>query len=85
MNLVVSKIPTEWKKVGIQLGVPTEQLQAIERDNPRDCSNCWIPMFSQWREGTSPCTWAEVLQALESRSVDKPAIANEVRQWLESQ
>ena len=83
MNDVVSKIPAQWRAVGIQLGVPSCTLDSIQHQNagkPQACYESFETVLSTWKQNQyKPYTWTTIIDALETPSVGQVALAEVLR------
>ena len=68
---------TAWHNLGIQLGVPVDELREIERNYPRDISRCRSEMLSYWFHNAKEQSWNVIADALEK--IDHRKLANEIR------
>jgi len=79
-NLVAAKIPSKWKKFGIQLDLPYEELETYPS---HDCEECFNKVFSTWKRNGSPrYSWEMVIDVLESPSVNAKELAQRIRKLL---
>ena len=79
LNKVASKAKDKWKIVGIQLEIGQDHLDTIRHSNPIEC---YSEIFKLWKnKGTLPFTWATILEALRSPSVEENTLANNVEAW----
>ena len=82
MNYVASKIPSKWRSVGIQLGLPVSTLDSIQRENagkPHACLDSFEQVFTTWeKQGRSSYTWNTMIDALRKPAVGEGALANEL-------
>ena len=79
------EVRAKWYDVGVQLRMTTHDLDAIQTQyqNSPDMPNvCLRQMLSVWltKEVPSPPTWQRVVEALSSPTVDKPRLAQRIRQ-----
>ena len=81
-NDVVSKIPAKWRAVGVQLGLSSDTLDSVQRDNgwkPHTSQDSFERVFSIWKQqGPSPCTWETIVDTLRTPSVGEVALAEEI-------
>lgn len=68
----------KWYDIGIQLHLPTEELDAIKYDS-KDVNECFRNMLVKWRSKThlSP-TWRALIAALKAPAVDERVLAEEL-------
>ena len=62
-----------WYRLGVQLGIPDNELDVIELNYPRDAEMCQSKMFSAWLRSESAPTYEKVVKALVA--VDKTSLA----------
>ena len=77
MNNVAAIIPTEWRTIGIQLGLEPAQLHAIAVNNPSNSSQCFMAVFEMWRKHDTrpPFQWSTLIEALQAPSVNQIRLA----------
>ena len=76
-----------WFSVGVQLKVPLADLRSIRADFRDKSSDCLLEMLSVWlsRTDPSPPSWQRVVDALCSRAINKPLVAERIRKTYLSQ
>ena len=80
LNEVAAEIPTLWREVGMELGLKPHQLDCIETEQNRNQVQCFGAVFRRWREQqTTPCTWATIIQALQTKAVSQHKLAQELK------
>ena len=47
-------VRAKWYEIGLQLGLRSGDLDAIQRDNPTDCSASCREMLKRWLAGVNP-------------------------------
>ncbi len=78
---VVAEIPDLWEEVGIQLRVPYNDMSAYHEKNPT--KKMFIYVLVTWRERrTSEYSWANLIKALRSPSVNQVRLADELTKKL---
>ena len=85
MNEVAAKIPNKWRDVGLQLGVDHSVLEGIGSISPGDINRCYSNIFTRWKNQNSttyPYTWSTIVRALESATVGKKRLADEIKNKL---
>ena len=85
MNEVAAKIPSKWRDIGLQLGVDQDVLEGIAHIGQGDTNLCYINVFTRWKNHnlrTHPYTWLTVVQALQTASVGKERLADEIANKL---
>ena len=84
LNRVAAEIPAKWKQVGVQLRIKIGSLENIPI-NYQDGILRYTEVFELWRRcGSSPYTWATIIDALREPSIEEMALANNVQQWVEN-
>ena len=68
-QLVTPHYATEWREIGILLGLPNERLKIIKADNPRDIKRCCNQMFQAWLQTDTSASWEKLFAAIESDAV----------------
>ena len=81
MNLCGSRIPQEWKAIGIQLGIPQCELNTIDA-NVRTVGAAISDMFARWQEMDTDPTWRKLLKALRTDHVKQHVLAYEIQKQL---
>ena len=70
----------KWQVLGLQLNIPTYQLNTIQKSTP---ILCFVEVFDIWkRKSDPPFTWATIVEALRSPIVSKNKLAKEIEDWL---
>ena len=85
MNEVAAKIPSKWRDMGLQLGVDQDVLEGIASISPGDINRCYSNVFTRWKNQNSttyPYTWSTIVRALESATVGKKRLADEIKNKL---
>ena len=78
-NRVAAVIPNKWKKVAIQLELSEGEIKAIQTDE-KESFDQFIAVMYRWKQSLSkPFTWATLVSALESPSVNENRLAHELR------
>ena len=78
MDEVAAKTPTKWMVLGIQLGLETAHLQALDHQHRGKYEIIFADIFDYWikNSGVKPVTWSTMIEALKARSVDEIALAH---------
>ena len=64
INRYTKKYATNWKDIGIELGLKLEDLAIIEKDHPLHCVSCFQSMIDKWLNSTVDATWKDLEVAL---------------------
>ena len=69
-NIVVPRVSSNWKTIGLNLDIEDCRLSAIEKSKYYQTDACCTEMFSMWlslapHTGSQPLTWRSVLSAIE--------------------
>ena len=69
-NIVVPRVSSKWKTIGLNLNIKDCRLSAIEKSKHYQTDACCTEMFSMWlslapHTGSLPLTWRSVLSAIE--------------------
>ena len=69
-NIVVPRVSSNWKTIGLNLDIKDCRLSAIEKSKHYQTDACCTEMFSIWlslepHTGSLPLTWRSVLSAIE--------------------
>ena len=78
-NRVAAVIPDKWKKVAIQLELSQGEIKAIQKDEEESFDQFMAVMYQWERSLRKPYTWATLVSALESPSVNENRLAHELR------
>ena len=62
-----------WYRLGVQLGIPDDELDVIEQNYPRDAKMCQSKMFGVWLRNETAPTYEKMVKALVA--VDKTSLA----------
>ena len=87
MNEVAAEIPSNWRNVGLQLGLDQGVLDGIALISPGDTDHCYRNVFTRWKKQNStthPHTWSTIVQALESPAVGERRLAEKIMWELSS-
>jgi len=87
MNEVAAKIPSNWRDVGLQLGVDHGVLEGIATISLGDTNHCYANVFTRWKNQNStthPYTWLTIVQALQSPAVGERRLADKIMSELSS-
>ena len=72
-------VSNKWYNLGVQLQVPIESLNCIEKEN-RQMTDCLIEMLVTWLKTTNPPpTWNILTGALKSLPVGEKLLAQQLR------
>ena len=77
-------IKSEWKELGLELGLYADTLDTIDYNNPRDARGCLTDMLLKWLQGfdgvldNGGSTWASLANAL--KNID-PAVAEHISEF----
>ncbi len=81
-NEVVAAIPDLWQEVGLQLDVPYNDMSGYHERNPTT-ARMFTYVLVNWRERrTSEYSWANLIKALRSPSVNQVRLADELTKKL---
>ena len=77
-NRVAAIIPHQWQKVAVQLELSRGEIRAIQKEE--DDSFCrFMAVMDRWETSLSkPFTWATLVTALQSLSVNETRLAEEL-------
>ena len=77
-NRVAAVIPDKWKKVAVQLELSRGEIRAIQKDED-DSFDRFMAVMDHWKQSLSkPFTWATLVSALQSPSVNETRLADEL-------
>ncbi|XP_064407175.1 uncharacterized protein LOC135351907 isoform X2 [Halichondria panicea] len=72
-----------WRPLGEQLGVNEGTLDAIKRDCPNECDDCFTKLLEQWLTGSTPApTLGALIHALKSPVISRGDIAQQMESKL---
>ena len=82
VKTALSDIVDEWRDLGAVLGFSHSDVQAIERNNPRDVKNCLKEVVDKWFKSGKP-SWKVLCEALRHPLVKRIDIASKIeREYL---
>ena len=77
-NRVAAVVPHQWKKVAVQLELGRGEIKAIQKDED-DSFDRFMAVMDKWKTSLSkPFTWATLVTALRSPSVNEHGLADEL-------
>ncbi|XP_064406199.1 uncharacterized protein LOC135350985 isoform X4 [Halichondria panicea] len=72
-----------WRPLGEQLGVNEGTLDAIKRDCPNECDDCFTKLLEQWLTGSTPApTLGALIHALKSPVISRGDITQQMESKL---
>ena len=86
MRIVAPRTPNKWMQIGLQLGLPHCQLQALDYQYRGDSQKIFAGIFA-YREkqpGDEPMTWLTVINVLRAQGIDELTLAHELETMLPS-
>ena len=66
---ITPQYAADWKVIGIVLGLPSGELQAIEAGWPMNVKWCCNQMLEKWLEVDPTASWGKLLAVIESPAV----------------
>ena len=80
LDKVAARARDKWRKMGVQLNIPTDQLKSMTATDP---IVCYANVFNWWqRNGSPPYTWATIIDALRASMVGEVQLACELEEWI---
>ena len=80
LNKVAARARDKWRNMGLQLNIPTDQLNSMTATDP---ISCYADVFNWWqRNGSPPYTWATIIDALRASKVGEVQLACELEEWI---
>jgi len=64
LNFVIPQHASQWKEIGLQLGLSTGSLEAIEIAFPTNCNWCCERMLQKWLEVDINATWKQLFNSI---------------------
>ena len=64
LNFVIPQHASQWKEIGLQLGLQSGMLEAIETAFPTNCNWCCERMLQKWLEVTIDATWKQLFDSV---------------------
>ena len=55
---------SDWKKLGIYLGIPAHVLRTIAEDHPGNAGMCKVAMVETWLHTNPSAMWKDVMEAV---------------------
>ena len=71
---------SKWYDVGLELGVPVDELDRIQRDHGCETKDCHREMLKSWLKGAVNTTVAALVEALSSDVVGESALARKLEE-----
>ena len=72
-------VNTEWKYLGMELGIDYHVLQEIEKKYPNNTKECMAETVNEWlKTGSSTLSWETLCKALHSKIVANPVLAETI-------
>ena len=70
-NILLKELSTRvsaiWEDIGLCLGLSTDSLDIIKKDNPGDSKSCFREMIKiWWRRVDPPPSWSAIIEAVET-------------------
>ena len=86
MRMVAPRTPNKWMQIGIQLGLPYNQLEALECQYRGDSQKIFAGIFAYLEKQPvdEPMTWLTVIDVLRAQGIDELALAHELETMLSS-
>ena len=66
---VTPQYASDWREIGIELGLNDAKLRSIRKDNPHSVKDCCNTMFSEWLRIDTTASWKKLSAAIESPAV----------------
>ena len=82
MEIVASKIPDKWRKVGVSLGISASVLNGIDQHRRGDPDVCFSDVFTYWQSHStpqSPANWATIVEVLRSNNVGEETLSDTIK------
>ena len=80
LDALQQKVACKWKTLGVFLKIPTGRLDNIEAKH-HDPEDCLREMLQVWlKQMHTPPTWASIINALDSDSLEEQRLAKELRE-----
>lgn len=64
LNFVIPQHASQWKEIGLLLGVPTGSLEGIETVFPTNCDWCCERMLQKWLEVDINASWKQLFDSI---------------------
>ena len=85
LEQVAVKVSANWRMLGIKLGIETNKLDEITKQNNDRGVHCLERVMVLWKhKADPPYTWATVIDALKSSIVEEKSVAEDVEMWLKN-
>ena len=79
-NYIRDRVATDWYDLGVQLGIPYQQLNIIQINNPGNIQMCCTRMFQHWLQVDTTANWNKLIKALED--INHNALAETIRKEI---
>jgi len=82
-NHIVPGIADKWKDLGVQLLNPRDnELDIIEKNNPRDVMECCKCMLQKWLRANPDANWDDLIASLRCPCIQLNYLADQIEQKL---
>ena len=84
-ELMGSKIPSKWKRVGVALGLSQSRIEAIDNHRRGEPFECFSDVFKYWQSESTPdqpANWACLIKMLRSNTVGEETLAEHIQNTL---
>ena len=79
---ITPQYAADWKVIGILLGLPSGELEAIEAGYPKNVKWCCNEMLKKWLELDTTASWSKVLTVIKSPAVSYTACTTDKGDYL---
>ena len=80
MRSELFSVREKWYDIGLELNIPFQTLNVIEKDSPNNCANCLRKMLMDWLSSSSPDpSWSGLVEALSSEPVAEKKLARAIQ------
>jgi len=80
-EFITPQYASDWKVIGILLGLPSGELKSIETGYPTNVKWCCNQMLEKWLEADPSASWEKLFKAIESPAVSSAQAPNK-GDWL---
>ena len=75
----ISDAKTKWEFLGLELGITSEDLESIKKNNNSEIEHCFKDMLKEWLKMVDPSpSWEGLIQALRSPFVGCRHLAKKI-------
>ena len=80
---ITPRYASHWKEIGVLIGIPIEEIKAIEHGHPTMPKVCCNEMLTKWLECDKNASWSKVFAAIYSPAISSSSVAfNDISEYF---